>query len=212
MNQKCAKQFLEINGMPLFLYATKAFQKNELIDQIVLVTNKEHLDDVKKIYEAANIDKITKVVAGGETRKDSVHNGLMAISAKDDDIIVIHDAARVLVSNDIINNNIKACEKYGAVVTAIPATDTVVFGKDNVIASMPNRSELYLEQTPQTFKFGIIKRAHMQNINNLEITDDCKLVFQIGVPIHFVEGNRRNFKVTYIEDIEVLKAYLDEGK
>ena len=208
MDQKCAKQFLEINGMPLFLYATKTFQNNELINQIVLVTNEDHIDDVKKICEAANISKLAKVVAGGETRKDSVCNGLKAISAKDNDIIVIHDAARALVTNDIISNNIKACEKYNAVVTAIPATDTEVFGKNNAISSMPNRSELYLEQTPQTFKYKIIKRAHEQNTGNLEVTDDCKLVFQLGIPIHFVEGSRRNFKVTYKEDIEVLSAYL----
>lgn len=213
MGQKtCPKQFMEINGLPLFLYSVQTFENNALIDQIVIVTNKEEIDRVKKLSQEQHINKLINVVAGGETRKESVYHGLHSLKANKDDIIVIHDSARPLVSDEIITKNIEECQKFGAVVTAIPAVDTTVFGENDIIESMPDRSKIYVEQTPQTFKYDIILKAHEQTINQSEITDDCKLVHHMGIPIHFVPGSRRNFKVTYKEDVDILKTFLAEEK
>ncbi len=213
MGQKtCPKQFMEINGLPLFLYSVQTFENNALIDQIVIVTNKEEVERVKKICKEQKINKLINVVSGGETRKESVYNGLRSLKVEKDDIIVIHDSARPLVSDEIITKNIEECLKFGAVVTAIPAVDTTVFGENDIIESMPDRSKVYVEQTPQTFKYDIILRAHEQTLGDLEITDDCKLVHHMGIPIHFVPGSHRNFKVTYKEDIDILKTFLAEEK
>lgn len=206
---ECPKQFLEVRNLPLFLYSTMTFENNSLVDQIVIVTNVEHVEKVKALCSKHNISKLSKVVSGGETRKDSVKNGLDALEAKDDDIILIHDSARPLVSDKIITKNIEACREFGAVETAIAPIDTVVFKKEDIIDSIPNRSELLLGQTPQTFKYAIIRKAHEQNLAGVEVTDDCKLVAMLGYPIHFVEGHRSNFKVTYKEDIAIMEAYLN---
>lgn len=205
---KCPKQFIDVNGLPLFLYSVKTFEQNNLIDQIVVVTNKEQIEKVKNICQEHHINKLASIVSGGKTRKESVYNGLINLNAKNDDIILIHDSARPLVDDETITANIRECQKYGAVVTAIPAIDTIVYGENNIIKAMPDRDNIFVEQTPQTFKYEIILKAHKQKLDNIEVTDDCKLVHHMGIKIHFVPGSRRNFKITYQEDLDILKAFL----
>ena len=212
------KQFLPIYGKPLMIHTIEAFEMHDGIDQIVVVTSEGYDDQVKVWCKQYDLGKVKAVAIGSDSRQGSVYNGLQAIKAlgaKADDIIVIHDAARPLISQNIITNNIEACKKYDAVDTVIKASDTIVASKDNErISDIPNRSELYQGQTPQTFKFGLINEAHENakagKIPN--VTDDTKLVISMGKEVHLVEGSKQNFKITTFDDLMMLKALLKIGK
>ena len=212
------KQFLPIYGKPLMIHTIEAFEMHDGIDQIVVVTSEGYDDQVKVWCKQYDLGKVKAVAIGSDSRQGSVYNGLQAIKqlgARPDDIIVIHDAARPLISQNIISNNIEACKKYDAVDTVIKASDTIVASSNGeTISDIPNRSELYQGQTPQTFKFGLINEAHENakagKIPN--VTDDTKLVISMGKEVHLVEGSKQNFKITTFDDLMMLKALLKIGK
>ena len=212
------KQFLPIYGKPLMIHTIEAFEMHDDIDSIVVVTSEGYEDQVKVWCKQYDLGKVKAVVHGSDSRQGSVYNGLQALKnlgVKDDDIIVIHDAARPLISQNIISNNIEACKKYDAVDTVIKASDTIVASSDSErITNIPNRSELYQGQTPQTFKFALISEAHENakagKIPN--VTDDTKLVISMGKEVHLVEGSKQNFKITTFDDLMMLKALLKIGK
>ena len=212
------KQFLPIYGKPLMIHTIEAFEVHEDVDAIVIVTNDSYVDQVKVWCKQYDLLKVKAVVAGGEERQISVYNGLQAvknIAQSDDDIVLIHDAARPLISQRIISDNIEVCTKYGAVDTVIKASDTIVRSKNSEsISDIPLRKELYQGQTPQTFKLSLILDAHEQaRKNNLpDVTDDAKLVLSLGKEVRLVEGSKQNFKITTFDDLMMLKALLKIGK
>lgn len=211
------KQFLPIYGTPLMVHTIEAFEMHEDIDGIVIVTNDAYLDQVKVWCKQYDLSKVKSVVAGGDSRQKSVYNGLIALKSylKDDDIVLIHDAARPLISSQIITNNIEECKISGAVDTVIKASDTIICSKDfKTIDSIPNRNELYQGQTPQTFKFSLIIKAHEKALENVvdNVTDDAKLVLSLGYKVSLVNGSKQNFKVTTFDDLMMLKALLKIGK
>ena len=213
------KQFLPIYGKPLMIHTIEAFEVHDEIDAIVVVTNEAYIDQVKVWCKQYDLGKIKAVVAGGDSRQISVHNGLQAVKAisKDpsNDIVLIHDAARPLISQRIITDNIRVCEKYDAVDTVIKASDTIVRSvNEETISDIPARNELYQGQTPQSFKLSLILDAHeyvkTHEVNN--VTDDCKLVLSLGKEVRLVEGSKQNFKITTFDDLMMLKALLKIGK
>lgn len=213
------KQFLPIYGKPLMIHTIEAFEVHDEIDAIVVVTNEAYIDQVKVWCKQYDLGKIKAVVSGGDSRQISVHNGLQAVKAisKDpkNDIVLIHDAARPLISQRIITDNIRVCEKYDAVDTVIKASDTIVRSvNEESISDIPPRNELYQGQTPQSFKLSLILDAHeyvkTHAVNN--VTDDCKLVLSLGKEVRLVEGSKQNFKITTFDDLMMLKALLKIGK
>lgn len=212
------KQFLPIYGKPLMVHTIEAFEINDEVDAIVISTNEEYIDDVKVMCKQYDLSKVKAVVAGGSTRQISVYNGLQgvkSIGAKGDDIVIIHDSARPLISQKIISENIKVCKQFGAVDTVIKASDTIVHSVDGEkISDIPPRKELYQGQTPQTFKLSIIMSAHeaVQNQTIPNVTDDTKLVLLQGIDVHLVEGDKLNFKITTFDDLMMLKALLKIGR
>ena len=212
------KQFLPIYGKPLMIHTIEAFEAHDDVEAIVIVTNDIYIDQVKVWCKQYDLGKVKAVVAGGDSRQISVYNGLMAvktIAKKDDDIIIIHDAARPLISQKIISDNIKACKEFGAVDTVIKASDTIIRSSDEqTICEIPNRSELYQGQTPQTFKLSLILEAHEKAKSGLvpNVTDDAKLVLSLGKKVYLVEGSKQNFKITTFDDLMMLKALLKIGK
>lgn len=212
MNANQPKQFIVVNGKPLFIYSVEKFQNNQNVDAIVIATNKENITKVEELVKGYN--KVKSVIAGGKTRQQSVYNGIQEIAkliTSEKDLILIHDSARPLVSDAIIDENIALGKRYGAVDTVVQASDTIINSKNKeTINETLNRSELYQAQTPQTFEYGIIRKAHkralLDNIPN--VTDDCKLVMNFGVEVHLAKGDKFNFKVTTPEDLELFKALL----
>lgn len=217
-NTNKPKQFLSIYNKPLIVHTIEAFEMHDDIDMILIVTNDTYIDDVKIWCKQYDLTKVQYIVAGGSSRQESVYNGLKKlekIGISDEDIILIHDAARPLISQTIITDNIEACKKYQAVDTVIPSSDTIIRSVDKeTICEIQKRSEQYQGQTPQSFTFKVINDAHeyAKSINNTETTDDCRLVLNMGKDVHLVSGSKLNFKITTFDDLMMLKALLKIGK
>ncbi len=205
----CPKQFVEVKGKCILQHTVEKFQNNKNIDEIYLVTNPEYVDEVIKLTKI--YPKVKKVTAGGETRKDSSYNGIFSIPY-DEANILIHDGVRPLISNEIINNCIKALNTYPAVCVAIDSTDTIyVTDNDGKILNVPNRKTLKRAQTPQCFKLSLIKKAHelARYDKTCVVTDDCGLVMHYELSnIYTVQGSDSNIKITFPDDIEFAKKYL----
>ena len=209
MGKDVPKQFLLVNNKPVLVYTLEAFNQNEDITAIYVVTSLDYINYVKDLCGQYKLNKVVDVIKGGTTRQESVYNGLKVIKANEEDIILIHDAARPLVSQDIIKNNIEACLNYDAVETVIKASDTIINSLDGrKINNIPSRNELYQTQTPQTFKYGLILKAHEKALKEQlpNVTDDAKLVVSLGKDVHLVEGNKQNFKITTSDDLMIFEA------
>ena len=211
MGTNVPKQFLLVNEKPLLVYTVEAFNQNKDIDAIYIVTSSDYLKTVKDWCALYKLNKVINILKGGKSRQESVYLGLKGISAKEDDVVLIHDGARPLVDQQIINNNIEAAKKYDAIVTVIKASDTIIHSIDGEnINNVPKRDELYQNQTPQTFKYGLILKGHEYAIENNvpNVTDDAKVALLLGKDVHLVEGSKRNFKITTEEDLELFKALI----
>lgn len=211
------KQFIDIYGKPIIVYTLEAFDNHPEINYIGVVCLDEWMDDLKILLRKYEINKVKWLIKGGMSRQESVYNAIIAISkdVNDDDILVIHDSVRPLVSHKIISNNISSAKQFGATDTVIPSTDTIIKSLDGLqIHEVPNRSELYIGQTPQSFKFELIKRAHETAIesNKLNSTDDCQLVLDLGEKVKLVMGDKLNFKITSFDELLLLKAIIKLGK
>ena len=204
---KTPKQFLNIEkNTPMIVKTIKAFNSTKEVDAICVVCLDKYISKVNSFVEKFKLKKVQLVVKGGSTRQQSVFAGLNALKdagAKENDIVLIHDCARPFVSKRIILDNIKQCEKYNAVITAIQSTDSVFISTDNhKVGKYLERKELYNCQTPQTFKFRLIYLAHQTAKSNgiKDATDDAMLVMRIGGIVRIVEGEASNKKVTFKED------------
>ncbi|SCG81921.1 2-C-methyl-D-erythritol 4-phosphate cytidylyltransferase [Proteiniborus sp. DW1] len=210
------KQFIDIYGKPIIAYTLEVFDNHPEIDCIAVVCLKEWMDDLRILLRKHEINKVKWIVDGGQTRQESVYNAINTLSNeyKDNDILIIHDSVRPLVSHKIISSNISGAKEFGAVNTVIPSADTIVKSIDgDTIKEVPARSELFVGQTPQSFKFSLIREAHDNAIkqNNLNSTDDCQLVLGLGQKVHLVMGEKLNFKITSFDDLLLLKAIIKLG-
>lgn len=205
------KQFLEIESKPLIIYTIEVFQEDPQIDAIALICREDYREKLSGWIEKWKLTKVKWITAGGDTRQQSVENGLRLLDEyfSGDDILLIHDAARPLVSHRIISDSIKAAAEHGAVNTVVPSADTVIVSDDGLfIDEVTVRSKMYLCQTPQSFKLSVIKKAHEYAKTNRvnTATDDCQLVLAMGENVFLVKGDKLNFKVTTPEDLMILKA------
>ena len=210
MSLDMPKQFAVVKGKPIMAYTLSVFQNSPLVDSIYLVSHKEYFEQSKSIIEQYNINKVRGIIEGGQTRQESVCNALKQINAKEDDIILIHDCARPLVDEQIIKDNIEQCQLHNAVETAVKAVDTTIEVSEEQFENSLNRDKLYQVQTPQTFKYRLIKEAHENAIKNrlVNITDDAQLVAKLGHKVFIVNGKKTNLKVTTDEDLKILEALL----
>lgn len=203
------KQFAEICGKTILQHSVEVFENHNLIDEIMLVTNFEYVNKVSDLIKGYK--KVSRVIAGGETRKDSSYNGVFAID-KDEANILIHDAVRPLISSEIITDCITALNDYNAVCVATDSTDTIfVIDCDDNIVDIPNRKFLRCAQTPQCFKLSLIKEAHTKAKLDKDcfVTDDCGLIMNYtDDKIHIVNGSVDNIKVTYYQDIRFVESKL----
>lgn len=202
-----SKQLFLLAGKPVFAHSLEAFYKSSCIDEVCIVTNKDNILEIEKYVKINKLTKV-KVIVGGKTRQESVENSLKYYeNLSDDDVIIIHDGARPLIDGETIDAILSAVNKYGAVTTAIPMEDTVSFIKSNSIASFADRSQMARIQTPQAFKFGILKKAHI-NAKNLNATDDCSLVMALPHEVKLIPGSKKLSKITTIEDIKYLETFI----
>lgn len=208
------KQFLTVRRKPLFIYTVEAFSSHSEVNNIVLVTQPDYFAEVHRQILEWNIGKVSLVTAGGDSRQESVRRGLNALSKtlKDDDIILIHDGARPLVSEQIITDNIAGVLDFDAVETALPSTNTIIVSHDGqLVEEVPERKSLFLVQTPQSFRYGLICKAHAQATKDklTHMSDDAQLVKHLGVPVHIIKGDSLNFKITTYDDFTIFKAFIE---
>lgn len=214
------KQFIDIYGKPVIIHTLEAFEINEKIDAICVVCVKEWQDDLSLWLKEYDIRKVRWIANAGSTRQESSLNALDAISevCGDDDYVIIHDAARPLISQKIINDNIVKVREYGACDTVVPAHDTIIRSVDgSTLESIPVRKELYMGQTPQSFKYSIVRKAYddyfaMPENERPEMTDDCGLVLYSGVEIGMAMGDKLNMKITTMEDLLLVKSIVRTGR
>lgn len=190
------KIFLELCGKTVISRTVEIFEKNPLISEIIIVTGKDDISECEALMQ--KFKKISAVVEGGETRRDSVYNGLKIAKGH---IIAIHDAARCLVSDEIINEAINAAVKYGSAAPGVICKDTLkAADEEGFISATIDRSKTYQIQTPQVFQSEIILSAH-KNAGQFEATDDCSLVERMGGKIKITQGSYDNIKLTTPEDM-----------
>lgn len=212
LNSKTPKQFIKINDKELFLYSLKTFLNEKDISNYVLVVNKEYIFLVNEILKKENIlsNKIY-IIEGGDSRFNSVKNALIYIHSlfKDTSTIIIHDSARPLVSNNLIRKHIKMSKKYDSISTYIDSTDSLIENKNTYVNKYLNREKIKQLQTPQTFKFDILYNLMLKN--EFSYHEETIILKNNGYNIKLVKGSKLNFKVTYKDDLLILKALLDKN-
>ncbi len=214
MNSAVAKQYIELKGREILGYTIETFDKSEYIDDIVLVTGESDIESVENnIVKKYGFGKVRAVVAGGSERQYSVNNGLNAISA-DCDVVLIHDGVRPFVEDKYIKRLIDTACEYGACVLGVPVKDTIkVCDSENTIVSTPERSTLWAAQTPQCFRYDVIKKAYESAMqDDILGTDDCMLAERTGVRVKMVEGDYNNIKITTPEDLYMGERILEKYK
>ena len=195
------KQFVKIAGKTILEHTIEIFEKAEDIAEVILVITPEYRHFAEEILLKNNYKKITKLLNGGETRKDSSFIGINSIE-DDEANVIIHDCARPFLTQQIISDCIEALKEHDAIDVAIPATDTIVEVENNIIKNVPKRANLRMGQTPQCFKLSLIKKAHELAKNSQDFTDDCGLIIKYNLAdVYVVEGSTENIKVTYPSDI-----------
>lgn len=205
-NSKESKQCFLLKGKPVFSYSLTAFNNCESIDSIILVTNENCKEELSTFVLKNKMSKVS-VILGGKTRQESVKNALAALKLEDNDYVIIHDAARPLISKEIIENVIKEVKVHKAVSTFIKVEDTIAINSDNNLSEFVDRTTLAKIQTPQAFEFWLIKKAH-DNAKDLEATDDCTLVMKLGHQVKLIPGKKELIKLTTKEDLKILEAFI----
>jgi len=202
------KMFAPLAGKPVLAWVVDAFQKCNLIDQIVIVLAEDDLEKGKELVKERGWSKVTDVCPGGEERQQSVTAGLSRL--KDCHWVVIHDGARPLVTEDLIRNGLKAAKESGAAVAAVPVTDTIkLAGDDWFVQGTPPRRNLWLVQTPQVFRFDIITEAHRRAEGMA--TDDASLVERLGYRVKLYMGSYDNIKITIPSDLALAEILVQGG-
>lgn len=202
------KVMAPLGGEPMILRTVRAFQHCDAIREIVIVTRQDLLVAIMDLCH--DFSKVKTVVAGGNTRVESVELGLAAVSAKTQ-LVAIHDGARPLVSAEVIENTVAKGETFGAAAPGIPLKDTVKEVSGGLVVNTPDRDTLRAIQTPQVFDLDLLKGALAKvKKENLQITDDCSAVEKLGMSVRIVPGEERNMKITTPMDLKVAELLLEE--
>lgn len=213
MNQDIPKQFLNVNDKPVIIYTLEAFQRHPNIDKIEVVCLDGWQEILRAYCKQFGITKLANVVEGGENGQSSIRNGLWDLKEMYDenDLVLIHDAIRPMVSEEIISDAIRVCKKYGNSISVIPCAEAMLKTEDGVssLEQIP-RDNLKRTQTPQTFVLKDIVAAHEEALEK-GITNSvasCTLYIELGKKLYFSAGSEKNIKLTTPDDIDIFKSLL----
>lgn len=209
LGSRTPKQFLRIHGKMVIEHVASTFARMKEVGQIVVVVPAQYRNRVLAMAKRTSIRKITAVVSGGERRQESVWNGLQGFAAEPD-IVLVHDAARLLVTPRVIRDVILETERFRAAVVGNKVSDTIKReGPSGFYAETLPREGLWAVQTPQGFQYDLLKNAHQRAQRDSFIgTDDASLVERLGIPVRIVEGDRKNIKITNRNDLEIVQKWL----
>ena len=220
MGQDIPKQFMHVDGCPIIIHTMLCFQRHPDIEAIAVVCLRGWETVLQSYANQFNITKLKWIFPGGNSGMESIHNGIYGLKeagCADEDLVLIHDAVRPLLSQDIISSNIAICKAYGYAITGIKCREAVLESHDgfSTKTSIP-RDTLIRTQTPQTFSLKNIINVHelAKQKGIVESVASCTLVAEIeeGIEMHIVPGSEKNIKVTTVEDLEILKALMHTTK
>lgn len=213
MKQDIPKQFMHIENKPLIVHTMEAFQTHPMVDAIIVVCLDGWHEILKAYAKQFNIDKLLYVVNGGATGQESIKNGLDELKKhySNDDIVIVHDGNRGLVSHEVISDALSTYYQYGSAVAVIPCTEAVFEKAENGSYKEISRDNVFRTQTPHVYSLEKMLWAHdmaaKKNITNTTAT--CSLMNILGEETHFSKGSEKNIKVTHVEDIQLFKALLN---
>ena len=219
MGQDIPKQFMHVDGIPVIIHTLKCFQQHPDIDSIAVVCLFGWETVLRAYANQFLIDKLKWIFPGGKTGMESIHNGIYGLKeagCDDDDLVLIHDSVRPLLSQEIISNNIATCKAYGYAITGIQCREAILESEDGFVSSTSiPRDKLIRTQTPQTFRLSNIIKVH-ERAKELGIKDSvasCTLIAEVGgIDMHIVPGSEKNIKITTVEDLEILKSLMHTNK
>lgn len=218
MGQDIPKQFINVDNIPVIVYTMAAFQKHPEIDAIEIVCVDGWHEVLYAYAKQFEISKLENVVSGGKNGQDSIRNGLYDIAKRhndDNDLVLIHDAIRPLLSEEIISDNIRVCKEHGNAITVIPCNAAMLKTYDGIHSeTQVPRDNLKETQTPQTFFLKDIIAAHKEALEKGIVASvaSCTMYIELGRKLYMCKGSEKNIKLTTIEDVEIFKALLNAKK
>ena len=205
------KQFVIVENRPIIVYTLQVFQNHPQIDKIIVSCLHGWKEMVQAYAKQFDITKMAEIVEGGSDAQESIRKGIQWIkeNGRDDDLVVIHDAIRPLVTNDLISDSIKSCREYGMGVAAVRSMDTVMLTEDGVNGQENiSRDSIRRIQTPQTYRLDYLDRMHEKAVEKgiTRCVDNNSMLAKLGETIHFSKGSDFNIKINLVEDVEMFKA------
>lgn len=210
------KQYLLLAGIPVIIHTLRTFLSIPRISELVLAVQPSEIEHVQALLNEHGLTSRIRITPGGENRQQSVANGLAALTAEPDDIVLVHDAVRPLIDADTINRTIDAVTQHGAAIVGLPAIDTIKqvdrTAHGALITSTIPREYIVHAQTPQGFRYGLLRRSFDEAAaDGFTGTDESSVVERAGHPVAVVLGSPRNFKVTQPGDLELAEFYLRQS-
>jgi 2-C-methyl-D-erythritol 4-phosphate cytidylyltransferase len=211
-----SKQFFEIDGAPILTHTLRVFARNQQISHIMVALRGNEIERFARQLEKDRLGAKVGLVEGGEHRQESVANALASLKAAEDDIVLVHDAVRPFVDDEVIANVIRGVEKHGAAIAGLPAVDTIKqvnrTAEDAIITSTIPRERVVQAQTPQGFRYQLIRRAfESAAADGFVGTDEASLVERLGVDVWVVMGSARNIKITTPADLQLAEFWLTQA-
>ena len=202
------KLMATLDGQPVILRTLRALNDSPCIQEILVVTREERLVDVAALARDAGLQKVTQVLVGGESRLESVYKGVNQVSDKAK-LIAVHDGARPLVSQAVIEGAVTGAQRFPAAAPAIPVKDTIKEAEGGLVTATPDRANLRAIQTPQVFDADLLKAALQKAMDDkVDVTDDCAAVERLGAAVALTAGDERNIKITTPIDLAVAELLL----
>jgi 2-C-methyl-D-erythritol 4-phosphate cytidylyltransferase len=208
------KQYLKLGGKPILAHTLAVFENAAFVDDIyVIVPGDEIPYCTENVIERHGFTKIRRIVAGGRERQQSVFNGLKAADGlESDDIVIVHDGVRPFVPLEAVRRSVEVARLHDGALVAVPVKDTVKITSGGVVVDTPSRENIWLAQTPQTFRYRLILDAYERaDREGFLGTDDSSLVERMGKKVRIVMGDYRNIKITTPEDMLLAEAFLKEA-
>ena len=215
MNTKgMPKQFLQMNGKSIIIHTLEYFERCKDIDAIVVVCLEEYIEYLQSLLSANRITKVKRIVPGGKCGQESIYHGLCAAEeiADGEDIVLIHDGVRPLISEELLSSSIQMVKEKGNAITVTPATETIVQTENGeTISNIIDRKSCYIAKAPQSFYLKDILKVHRQAIvdNKCDCIDSASLMREYGYSLNLLEGSNENIKITNPSDFYILRAILE---
>ena len=214
MNQDIPKQFINVFDKPVIIYTLEAFQNHPNIDGIEVVCLEGWHDILRAYCKQFGITKLINIVNGGKEGQDSIRNGIEDLYSRyssPDDIVLIHDSIRPMVSEEIISDNIRVCRQFGNAITVVPCNTAMLKSTDDITSSdQLSRSTVKMTQTPQSFYLKDIMESHKEALKRgiTASVASCTMYIELGKKVYLSKGSEKNLKLTTVDDIDIFKALL----